>query len=224
MNKERLNYLDSVRGIAACIVVLHHCWLAFGNTVSGINAAFASLPTFFTYLFQKILAGHAAVIIFFVLSGFVLALSSLKQPMSYAGFTIKRIFRIYPAFVFVVLSSYALHLILGVDHDGGSEFLRNSVINADLSWVTLIKHLVLWGTQKANRLDCVIWSLVHEVRISLIFPLILLAVRKQGRRALLGFFSLSLACSTLQWSISGKIATGIEETTILERYPSMPIQ
>jgi peptidoglycan/LPS O-acetylase OafA/YrhL len=215
MEQRRLNYLDSIRGVAALIVLLHHCWLASTNFLDGGAAvAFSSITNFIHYNVEKLLAGRAAVMIFFVLSGFVLAYSLQKNPMTYAGFAIKRIFRIYPAFLFVVLSSYALHLLIGFRHDVGSQVLREDLINTDLSVLALVKHLALLGTTDSIRLDVVIWSLVHEMRISLIFPLILLSVRKYGLRAVTGYWLFSLACTTLSFYVTGQISTGYDETTI----------
>jgi peptidoglycan/LPS O-acetylase OafA/YrhL len=215
MDTKRLNYLDSIRGVAACVVLLSHCWLASTNFLyGGVAVAFSSITNFIHYNVEKLLAGRAAVMIFFVLSGFVLAYSLQKNPMTYAGFAIKRIFRIYPAFLFVVLSSYALHLLIGFRHDVGSQVLREDLINTDLSVLALVKHLALLGTTDSIRLDGVIWSLVPEMRISLIFPLILLSVRKYGLRAVTGYWLFSLACTTFSFYVTGQNSTGYDETTI----------
>ncbi len=216
MDIKRLDYLDSIRGLAACIVLMRHCWNASIRPLSGIGVAFYSTTNFLCYVTQKFLAGYTAVIIFFVLSGFVLAYSLLKQPISYSGFTIKRLFRIYPVFILVIVASYALHLIVGVNHQVSPEILERS--NPDLSFASLLKNLALWGTEAAHSLDGVTWSLVHEMRISLIFPFILLAVRRHGWCALLFFALLSLACTILEWHTTGKISTGLDETTFFTSF------
>jgi peptidoglycan/LPS O-acetylase OafA/YrhL len=217
VDTKRLDHLDSIRGLAACIVLMRHCWNASVKPLSGIGAAFYSPTDFLCYVIQKFLAGYTAVIIFFVLSGFVLAYSLLKQPISYSGFTIKRFFRIYPIFILVIVASYALHLVVGVNHQS-SEILEKSVGTPDLSFTSLLKHLALWGTGAAHSLDGVIWSLVHEMRISLIFPFILLALRKYGWRALLLFSFVSLACTILEWHTTGRISTGLDETTVFASF------
>jgi peptidoglycan/LPS O-acetylase OafA/YrhL len=215
-NPKRLNYLDSIRGLAALLVLVFHGSISVMHPVSGIRAAFVSVPSLFCYILQKALIGYVAVITFFVLSGFVLAYSLLKQPMPYSAFSIKRIFRIYPAFVFVILCSFALHFCavkLGLSSE---LFLPWWATPPDLSLTELLKHLTLWGTKDALTLDVVIWSLVHEMRISLVFPFILFSLRKYRWRALLAFLLFSLACTILAWHRTGSISTGKEETTFFD--------
>jgi peptidoglycan/LPS O-acetylase OafA/YrhL len=219
---ERLGYLDSIRGAAACIVVLHHCWLAYitvsSESAGSLTAAFGSVTGFLFYFATKVLAsGRSAVIIFFVLSGFVLAYSLLKQPTSYVGYVVKRIFRIYPVFLFVILSSYALHRIIGVHHDVGSNWFRD-VVDPDLSFAVLLKHLTMWGTKGSIGLDNVMWSLVHEMRISLVFPVILFAVNRYGWRSILVCWFISVA-STL-WSLytTGTVVLGYDEETLTKSF------
>jgi len=59
---KRIVALDSIRGIAAFAVVLHHCSLALPELREKIEA---------TYVLRPLVAGPAAVYVFFVLSGFV---------------------------------------------------------------------------------------------------------------------------------------------------------
>jgi len=215
MDAKRLPYLDSIRGIAAFTVLVHHCWLASITVDGGLTFGLTSFPHFIHYFIGKFLAGRAAVLMFFVLSGFVLAHSLQKQPLSYASFTIKRLFRIYPVFVLVVISSYVLHKLIGIRYDGGNTFLSKEVIHSDLSTIALLKHLALWGTIQGKSLDVVIWSLVHEMRISLLFPVIMASVRKYRWRAVAFYWLLSLACTSTSLYLTGQVSLGYEETTIV---------
>jgi peptidoglycan/LPS O-acetylase OafA/YrhL len=82
--------LDSLRGLAALTVVLGHLRLLWQGEVQPAS------PTL--NLLFKILnpAGNGAVILFFVLSGFVLSLPAVAgRPQKYIVFLIRRIFRIY---------------------------------------------------------------------------------------------------------------------------------
>ena len=110
----RLLYLESIRGIAALIVVFAHIKTAFfpypivnegalsaGNAI--VNALFYGLP------FGWLIAGHFAVIVFFVLSGYVLtyryyetfSLSELQKQGA------KRYFRLaIPVFATVLLAYF----------------------------------------------------------------------------------------------------------------------
>ena len=52
--------------------------------------------------------GQAAVILFFVLSGFVLMYQSLNAQYNSYAFIIRRFFRIYPAFIFSIIFALIL--------------------------------------------------------------------------------------------------------------------
>jgi peptidoglycan/LPS O-acetylase OafA/YrhL len=75
---EKLIELEALRGIAAIIVLVHHSLLAFYPRFHGLvdNDSYFSL--FGTPLFSLI-NGSAAVILFFVLSGFVLTLKAFQR-------------------------------------------------------------------------------------------------------------------------------------------------
>lgn len=91
MNNEssgHLKALQSLRGLAAVTVLIHHCLRLIADAD---NAWFVS---------ERILNAHAAVVVFFVLSGYVLTLSLLRGKFSansILSFCVKRICRIYPA-------------------------------------------------------------------------------------------------------------------------------
>lgn len=69
---KRIGELDSIRGLAALIVLFHHMYQDLNN-----NTRFP--PIIFRYSPLRVLTnGHASVIMFFILSGFVLSLPFLK--------------------------------------------------------------------------------------------------------------------------------------------------
>lgn len=181
----------------------------------GLNAAFSSGPNVAHYVVEKLMAGRAAVVIFFVLSGFVLAHSLKLQPLSFGRFAIKRFFRIFPAFFCVLLASYLLHSIVGIRSDLGTQFLMDAIVKADLSTIDLLKASMFWGTENVMKLDTVMWSLVHEMRISLLFPFILWFVLRQKWHAVGVFALFSIFCTLLSLFLSGKMSNGVEETTVV---------
>src|ERR1700733_3820300 len=96
---ERLYALDSLRGIAAVVVMLRHLLIAVPETVQ------AQLPLWVTLNPLRIfLNSYFAVTLFFVLSGYVLAppFFAKARPL-YFPFIIKRLCRIYLPFVFAIL-------------------------------------------------------------------------------------------------------------------------
>src|SRR5690349_12562971 len=98
---KRLESLDSLRGVAAMIVVLHHC----ASTMPGVRAALAG-----TYVLRPLIVGPSAVSVFFVLSGMVLyGTFDGKDGFHYLPFLIKRVTRLYPPVVAAVLASLMLY-------------------------------------------------------------------------------------------------------------------
>ncbi len=90
--------LDSIRGLAAFTVVMSH-FFGIWQFEPAYNYVRMS-P------FRVVVAGHEAVVLFFVLSGFVLSVQcSGKRPLTYPRYLLKRFCRIYLPFVAAVLLS-----------------------------------------------------------------------------------------------------------------------
>src|SRR5690606_33375733 len=89
-SKARLEELDSLRGLAALVVLSQH-----------VLFTIVEPPPIIDYTPLHLLwAGHEAVIFFFVLSGFVLALPFVDgRPFDYGPYAIKRVFRIWLPYV-----------------------------------------------------------------------------------------------------------------------------
>jgi peptidoglycan/LPS O-acetylase OafA/YrhL len=211
----RLASLDSLRGIAALAVVFYHCWLAaLPELASGPAAAAHSVLSLLLRSAANVfLMGRAAVMLFFVLSGFVLARSLEGAHTPYAGYVVKRVLRIYPAFIVAVLLSWLLHEAIGIPHPESSALMER-VNDPDLSLLGVLKALGLWGTAQSLNLDLVIWSLVHEMRVSLVFPWLLWSVRTAGARSLAAYAVLSALC-TLGLLRQGQVAYGLVEDSFV---------
>lgn len=101
-----MNFLTSIRGIAAFLVVLYHIkhWLVTYD-----------VPQFLSIFFEK---GYLAVDFFFLLSGFIISFNYMEH-FSEDGswqakktFIIKRIARIYPLHAFILLLYLTIPLAL----------------------------------------------------------------------------------------------------------------
>jgi peptidoglycan/LPS O-acetylase OafA/YrhL len=127
------------------------------------------------------------VVIFFVLSGFVLSLPFWTgRTVSTVGFILKRVVRLYPAYLIVILLAMALMVVITARPVVIDEWLRPYWAQP-LNWPLVRSHLLMLGDEKYNTLDAPVWSLAVERQVSLLFPFIIFAMRK------LGYFALALA-------------------------------
>lgn len=152
---EHIKSLDSLRGIAAIMVFINHLFY--------INLGYEQyLKPWF--LFK---AGHEGVILFFVLSGFVLSVSNSKTNYSYFQYCIKRIFRIYPAYYVSIVFSIVLFVIIRPSPI--SEY--TDIFNAQFPSIVINKGVILNAiilvTSVSSKINSVVWSLAYEVIISL---------------------------------------------------------
>ena len=168
----RFAELDGLRGLAALTVFFSH---AVGTLPSSpLLDALKSSPLRTTW------DGAAAVGLFFVLSGFVLALAFVRdhKTLSYRDFLIRRCFRIFPAYWIALL----LALILNF-----AAFNPNGLLGLS-DWVTslwanpirledILRHIPLVVPLDTHRIDPVIWTMVFEMKISVIFPFAIVTLR-----------------------------------------------
>jgi peptidoglycan/LPS O-acetylase OafA/YrhL len=163
----RFEVLDSLRGLAALSVVLSHIFLVIPNFF--ITSRLNNTPI------HIIWAGHEAVILFFLLSGFVLSLPyTINKPPLYKSFLIKRITRIYIPYIISILIGIIFISIIPRDGINGlTNFFSRTGMAVSIDTSTLLSHLVFLGDYKNINLNFVVWSLIHEMRISIFFPLLI---------------------------------------------------
>ncbi|MHA0331095.1 acyltransferase family protein [Sphingomonas melonis] len=152
--------------------------------------------------------------IVFVLSGFVLSLnlSSPKRP-NYIGFVLSRIIRIWLPFAIVIVASTILSILVPHSHiKGASEwFFYNWSIGATPE--NIFDHLLMTG--RSGDLDNPMWSLVHELRISLIFPAILIAAEFAPFVSIVVSVLLMIICATLNKNLpQGEFLLSLSQTGI----------
>lgn len=169
----RFKELDALRGLAACTVVFNH----FYNLREARNWPFI-VQLLFRGLFRFLIAGHEAVLLFFVLSGFVLTLPFLKPGKpSYGPFLVKRICRIHLPY----LGGLGLAVL-------GDLLFHNSIPalspwfqmmwSEPLTWRLVLQHAGLIGFFNEVQLNTAFWSLVVEMRISIVFPFLMVLLSR----------------------------------------------
>lgn len=174
----RIDVLDSLRGAAALTVLLWHCF-TFLNYDARMHMGWLLLTPL-----RVLINGPAAVTVFFVLSGFVLALPFLRVGAPrYTAFVLRRCCRICLPYYAALVLAMVLYWLMDKTPLSHAGVWKNGVW-LDGEQVTtgfVLSHLYifLWGNVPA--LDGPAWSLVHELRISLIMPLLVILARNPGR-------------------------------------------
>lgn len=158
-NFKRIDYLDSVRGIAAMMVVVYHF----------MGGKWSYKPIF--HVASMVFNGSDAVSFFFVLSGFVLSFKYFQSTseIDIRKYIITRAFRIYPAFIFTVLLNflYVNRQSLNVDLLKEMFYYNSQELWQELALVRNVHKFYLPG-----------WTLGIEMALSLLMPLLIAAARK----------------------------------------------
>lgn len=224
MNKRYLE-LDSLRGLAALTVLFYHCLRIFPSLDIGVpNFANDSDNWFINALLntplQIIWSGHESVILFFVLSGFVLSIPYYAgKKIEYKTYILKRSFRIY--IPFFVATTIAIIANLTLSKNGISMYSTwfNKIWTSETTFLDILNHILFLGYYSADQYNTVIWSLVHEMRISIIFPLLMLAILRFNWKTNIG---ISLTFSLVAFILLVKINPIFNTNIILTlHYTSM---
>lgn len=96
MRKERINELDAFRGIAVIAVVLYHYTTRYQELFS----------TTYQHVFNFPL-GLYGVQLFFIISGLAIYMT-LSNSNTISDFIVKRIIRLYPAYIIAVILTFSL--------------------------------------------------------------------------------------------------------------------
>ncbi|MDX6721153.1 MAG: hypothetical protein QOJ63_3407 [Solirubrobacteraceae bacterium] len=175
----RILELDAVRGFAALTVVVGHSLTVFPSFDEPTRSAGGlDLVNAVKYSpLALVLSGNEAVILFFILSGFVLTLPFMgARAPSYSAFLAKRVCRIGLPYLAAVALAIACAAIFGGERLPGLSEWVNARWQDGFGAGVLIGHVTLVGSFDNTQYDPVLWSLVHEMRISIFFPLLVLAV------------------------------------------------
>lgn len=198
----RLKQLDSLRGIAAMIVVAYHLLLLLPimnlNTFGQQNHFLLNIVKY-TPL-RLFFSGTQAVILFFILSGFVLSLPFFHDTkIKVSHFLIKRVCRIYIPYIVAVFVGVLTSIFFSrggvVGLDTGESFI------SPISWDLIVNHLLMVFDFDSSAFDPPIWSLVHEMRVSLVFPVLVLLLKYSYKVLIPLVFCLSIVGLTMGWLI-----------------------
>ena len=171
-SSRHIEALQSLRGIAALVVAVSHL------------STFYEIPTAIRLTIDTVLNAHASVVVFYVLSGFVLTGSLVRSglnPPSIKSFYLRRLYRLIPAMWVVTLISLALLMLLPPlgPRPKTSEWLESSNFGLPTPLILVASFLAL-----KNNLIMPIWTVFIEFVASLFMP-IFVAAAVHFRRALI---------------------------------------
>jgi peptidoglycan/LPS O-acetylase OafA/YrhL len=179
--------IDGLRFIAISTVVFHHL-LSMYLSSSGRSPEVRTPAEWFaasdqSWLVIPAYCGHFGVNLFFVISGFILALPFAKRAFSdlpapdLKGYYLRRVTRIEPPYL---LSLIVIFLIHWEQRGEGLQFIPNLIASLFYS------HGLVYGRE--SLINGVTWSLEIEIQFYLLVPLLVLMFRLRNataRRALL---------------------------------------
>jgi peptidoglycan/LPS O-acetylase OafA/YrhL len=191
--RARYRALDAVRGAGALIVVFAHAAPlltgtgALHSTNPG-NLFESSNPLFVLEALARITIfwmGQQSVIIFFVLSGFVLTPSMLSDRReSYGAYLARRALRLFPPTVAVVLLTALLMAICDMAAQPGFSYLYHTLWPDPLTASGILRHILLFDPHPDRAFgysyNVVLWTMQVEWHCSILLPLLVLLVRRSS--------------------------------------------
>jgi peptidoglycan/LPS O-acetylase OafA/YrhL len=176
---KRIEFLDSLRGLAALFVLLSHTIGAF----EWPSSYFAVIQWPFLSIFFN---GKEAVAMFFVLSGYVLSKPYVQagpdtRPMFIPTFYLRRFFRIWPPWFFVFLISIIAHNYLffqPATQPATTEWL-NGFWQAKLTVPDFFRQCIFVLHDSKRQLLNQDWSLGVELKGSAMIPLLIVIARRK---------------------------------------------
>jgi peptidoglycan/LPS O-acetylase OafA/YrhL len=168
----RITRLEAFRGLGATVVLLNHC-LAMVPWGDG-NPQVTAIKLICTFV-----NGHAFLMGFFVISGYVLGLSldaGQGREHNIRRFYVRRVFRIYPAHVVSIVFIAAAMLAFDRTHPAAASEAFGRMFAIPLSAVGVLLNWIL------IRIDMnpVVWTLAVEIAVSLLLPIFHWASRRQA--------------------------------------------
>jgi peptidoglycan/LPS O-acetylase OafA/YrhL len=162
MSQAHNDRLQSLRGMAALCVLGGHSALIVATPVAVFH--------------QQIFQPNAAVVLFYVLSGYVLSLS-LTRDGNLLRFAIRRLFRILPVYwlgIFVCCGSYLIAYHPAIE--GATQWFNGTIVGSApaVQWANIRPNLTVWSTSMSG----VLWSVQVEMFTAPLIPLMLYVSRR----------------------------------------------
>jgi peptidoglycan/LPS O-acetylase OafA/YrhL len=141
--KKRVHQIDLFRFIAALSVLLYHYFFIYSKEFDSTNIGFEETGEYFKY-------GYLGVHLFFIISGFVIALSIGHKSMF--KFAVSRISRLYPIYWISVIFTFTVIVLFGAPQWSADSF-------------QLLLNLTMFQNYLGiKNIDGVYWTLFVEMK------------------------------------------------------------
>ena len=179
-SNKNIHSLHFIRGLAALIVVVYHAKFILwaGGTLWKNNIGFHSVTDYILFGIDMLSScGEQCVLIFFLLSGFVIYHSFQHSDKSLKHFFVIRSLRIYIPYIVSLCISlavlyYAVKLNSGIAVDGVREY-NTRLLSAykEIGVSNILKTLFFIKGNEYAGFNFVYWSLLHEAIFYIVFPI-----------------------------------------------------
>lgn len=178
-DSQRITSLDGVRGWASLVVVIYHCSLiAMPHLDNSLAAWLTQSPAKLAF------AGTEAVLVFFVLSGFVVALPVLRDGFSWLRYYPTRVLRLYlPVWASIVLATALITLVPRDPSTMPEDSWMQNTQATSVTWGSFFDEALL--LTKSYDINNVLWSLRWELIFSLALPAFVVLAVVLRRHALI---------------------------------------
>ena len=174
----KLPAIDVLRGVAALGVAWFHSrvdlWVGF-KAIKADPSSYSSLDRVLSFLSLPVSQMGGLVMLFFVLSGFCIHLPIARKNITpnWTAYAVRRILRIYPAYLIALLLCFLATIFLPKGLAGSF-----SEIPLYISSAAMAQNWIYAGSQIG--MNPSLWSIPIEVEFYLVYPLLLILWRKQG--------------------------------------------
>ena len=191
-------HLDAMRGLAALVVAIGHGRGLFFPSLTNALLAGETVEHAHADPIMGLTLGHEAVMVFFVLSGYLVGGSVLKSFAAdrwlWSGYLVKRLVRLWivlvPAvFIGVLIDNIGLNLFSAAGSiysaPPGQDYVWPDAVRSGSNiWIVTGNLLFLQGIFIPTAgLNVALWSLSNEFWYYLMFPMLLLVFQRGATKA-----------------------------------------
>lgn len=157
MDKARSFYIEILRIVAASYVFIYH----FGSETLGNELRF-STDVFNQRLGLHYNSAHYFVIVFFVLSGFLITMSASKKNLTMKDFLITRLGRLYSVLIPSLIFSYFVSYVIVKFCSVPAEDISNHTNLAGRFVLNILFMAQSWNLSSTPPLNAPFWSIHYE--------------------------------------------------------------